>query len=128
MVEADRLLDDEELIDRVYEAQTAPPLTLNRHLCGMFTEQDADLRLIRKLCDGPLVPNLGPGMTVIMDNASFHKHPDTGAIIKPANCNLLYLPPYSPDLNPIEHDFANLKRRRSLHPETSPDDLVKSYM
>jgi transposase len=74
-----------------------------------------------------LVPHLDPGMTVIMDNASFHKHPDTEIIIKSASCNLLYLPPYSPDLNPIEHDFANLKRRRSLYPETPLDDLVKTY-
>lgn len=74
-----------------------------------------------------LAPRLEPGTTVIMDNAAFHKHPDTEAIIKRAGCDLLYLPPYSPDLNPTEHDFANLKNRRRLYPDTPLDTLVASY-
>jgi len=49
-----------------------------------------------------LLPSLRRGQTVIMDNASFHKSPKIRALIENAGCELLYLPPYSPDLNPIE--------------------------
>ena len=57
-----------------------------------------------------LVKNLIPNQVVIMDNASFHKSKNTKRLIKEAGCQLLYLPPYSPDLNPIEQFWANMKR------------------
>ncbi|BCA94666.1 hypothetical protein TUM19329_10270 [Legionella antarctica] len=44
-----------------------------------------------------------------MDNAAFHKSEQTKKIIADAQCTLLFLPPYSPDLNPIEKFWANLK-------------------
>jgi len=58
-----------------------------------------------------LVPKLRPGQTIVMDNASFHKGPKTRELIEAAGCHLLYLPPYSPDLNPIENQWAVLKRK-----------------
>ncbi|MBA4091027.1 MAG: IS630 family transposase [Sphingobium sp.] len=56
-----------------------------------------------------LVPTLSPGDIVIMDNLSSHKRPAIRAAIRGANAKLLFLPPYSPDLNPIEQVFAKLK-------------------
>jgi transposase len=56
-----------------------------------------------------LVPELRAGDTVIMDNLSSHKGPRTRALIEAAGARLLYLPPYSPDFNPIENAFAKLK-------------------
>lgn len=56
-----------------------------------------------------LLPNLRKGQYVILDNASFHKSPRVREIIEKAGCYLLYLPTYSPDLNPIEHCWANFK-------------------
>lgn len=56
-----------------------------------------------------LIPELSPGDVVIMDNLSSHKGPQVRSMIKAAGANLLYLPPYSPDLNPIENAFAKLK-------------------
>lgn len=58
-----------------------------------------------------LVPVLKPGQVVIMDNATFHKSQKTREIIEKAGCHLLFLPPYSPDFNPIETFWANLKAR-----------------
>jgi transposase len=56
-----------------------------------------------------LVPSLKPGDIVIMDNLGSHKGEAIRAIIKAAGARLLFLPPYSPDLNPIEQVFAKLK-------------------
>ena len=56
-----------------------------------------------------LVPTLSPGDVVVMDNLSSHKRAEVAELIEAAGANLLYLPPYSPDLNPIENAFAKLK-------------------
>lgn len=56
-----------------------------------------------------LVPELRPGDIVVMDNLSSHKGPTVRQMIEAAAAELLYLPPYSPDLNPIENAFAKLK-------------------
>jgi transposase len=56
-----------------------------------------------------LVPELRAGDIVIMDNLSSHKGPRTRALIEAAGASLLYLPPYSPDFNPIENAFSKLK-------------------
>ena len=56
-----------------------------------------------------LVPVLRPGDIVVMDNLSSHKDPAIRRAIRAAGAKLFYLPPYSPDLNPIEQAFAKLK-------------------
>jgi transposase len=56
-----------------------------------------------------LVPTLRPGHIVIIDNLSAHKREEVRQIIEAAGAELRYLPPYSPDLNPIEQAFAKLK-------------------
>lgn len=56
-----------------------------------------------------LVPTLTPGDIVVMDNLSSHKRPAVRRAIRAAGARLLFLPPYSPDLNPIEQVFAKLK-------------------
>jgi len=56
-----------------------------------------------------LVPTLRPGDVVVMDNLSCHKRAQVRALIETAGCTVRYLPPYSPDLNPIELAFAKLK-------------------
>jgi len=58
-----------------------------------------------------LLPALRPGYILIMDNAAFHKSEQTKLLIENAGCQLLFLPPYSPDLNPIEKFWANLKKK-----------------
>lgn len=49
-------------------------------------------------------------MTLIIDNASFHKSKQIIEIIESVNCKIIFLPPYSPDLNPIEHHWSGIKR------------------
>ena len=56
-----------------------------------------------------LVPELGPSRIVVMDNLSAHKVAGIQAAIEQAGATVKYLPPYSPDLNPIEQVFAKLK-------------------
>ncbi len=59
-----------------------------------------------------LLPQAPPGAVIVMDNAAFHKRKDIQAAVKEAGMTLEYLPPYSPDLNPIEHKWAQAKALR----------------
>lgn len=74
-----------------------------------------------------LCPLLHHTPVVIMDNAAFHKSALTLALITQTGAALLFLPPYSPDLNPIEHDFAALKKRREYQEQDTLDHLIKTY-
>ena len=56
-----------------------------------------------------LLPDLRPGDVVVMDNLSSHKGPRVQQMIQAKGARLLFLPPYSPDFNPIEKVFAKLK-------------------
>jgi transposase len=56
-----------------------------------------------------LVPTLRPGDVVVLDNLAVHKQPEVSAAIEAAGAHLRFLPPYSPDFNPIELAFAKLK-------------------
>ena len=57
-----------------------------------------------------LIKELMPGQVVVMDNAAFHKSPKIRELIESVGCKLIYLPPYSPDLNPIEKFWGNMKK------------------
>ena len=56
-----------------------------------------------------LVPELSPGTVVILDNLATHKNAEAEKAMRRAGCWFLFLPPYSPDLNPIEMAFSKLK-------------------
>ncbi len=56
-----------------------------------------------------LAPELKPGQVVVMDNLSAHKGGRVRQIVEGRGCELAYLPPYSPDLNPIEQAFSKVK-------------------
>ena len=66
-----------------------------------------------------LVPTLRPGDVVVLDNLAVHKHPAVRAALATVGAQLRFLPPYSPDLNPIELAFAKLKAfLRAARPRT----------
>lgn len=70
-----------------------------------------------------LVPELKPGDIVIMDNLSSHKGPRVREMIEAAGASLRYLPPYSPDFNPIENAFSKLKAHLRRAAERTVDGL-----
>lgn len=75
-----------------------------------------------------LLKELNPQSTIIMDNAAFHKKEEIYTMAETAGHTVLFLPPYSPDFNPIEKDFAILKKIRQKMPlDTTIDTIVKNY-
>ena len=87
--------------------------TINTAVFNGWVEQD-------------LLPQLPPQSVVIMDNATFHKSQDMQEMLQKAGHTLLYLPPYSPDLNPIEHKWAQAKAYRRRF-GCSVNDLFKCH-
>ena len=82
----------------------------NRTVLAPLTfEGYCNTALVEAWVEQVLVPVLKPGQVVVMDNASFHKSATIQTLIEQAGCRLLFLPPYSPDLNKIEKFWARLK-------------------
>lgn len=69
------------------------------------------------------MPELAPGDIVIMDNLGSHKGPAVRAAIEAAGARLLFLPPYSPDFNPIEMAFSKLKAGLRKAAERTREEL-----
>jgi transposase len=74
--------------------------------------------VIKGAMDGPafaayvqkvLIPEIAPGTAVVLDNLATHRNKEATAALKAHGCWFLFLPPYSPDLNPIELAFSKLK-------------------
>lgn len=70
-----------------------------------------------------LAPNLRPGDVLVLDNLSSHKGAEARQAVEAVGARLLFLPPYSPDLNPIEMAFAKLKNALRAAAERSRDAL-----
>jgi transposase len=73
-----------------------------------------------------LAPTLKRGDMVVMDNLAAHKSPKAEAAIRERGAWVLFLPPYSPDLNPIEMAFSKLKAHLRKRAERTIDDLWKA--
>ena len=90
----------------------------------MALEGPTDTESFRAYVQEVLVPTLRPGDSVIMDNLSPHKSDPTLALITQAGAQVLFLPAYSPDLNPIEMMWSKIKQwLRSVEART-PADLI----
>ena len=77
-----------------------------------ITDANVDADIFQLWATQDLIPKLPEHAVLVMDNATFHKRNDTQNAIKAARHTLLFLPPYSPDLNPIEHTWAQAKSIR----------------
>lgn len=85
-------------------------ITVSGVLCGSTIDASTDGDVFRTFVSSVLVPSLRPGMVVVMDNLSSHKVAGVREAIEAAGCRLVYLPPYSPDLSPIEPIWAKVKQ------------------
>lgn len=92
-------------------------------ICGSITAEVFETWLAEHLC-----PELPQPSVLILDNARFHRPEVVHAIAEAAGHQVLFLPPYSPDFNKVEHDFAALKRILAYSPEgTTLDEVVANY-
>ena len=78
--------------------------------CSMTLDGPVNRAAFEAFVRQVLVPTLSPGDVVVMDNLSSHKGERVRDLVEAAGATVLYLPPYSPDLNPIEPAFAKLKQ------------------
>ena len=85
-------------------------LVNNKAIAPMVFNGSCNTQLFEAWVAQFLIKELKPGQVVIIDNASFHKSQRTRELIESVGCRIIFLPPYSPDLNPIEKFWANMKR------------------
>ena len=84
--------------------------------------------LFERWFESCLLKEVGESMTIILDNATFHRKSILPELAKKYNCEVLFLPPYSPDLNPIEKKWAWVKRklREILHNFAVFDEAIQN--
>ena len=92
----------------------------------LAVEGVTDGKVFEAYLEGVLAPSLRRGQIVVMDNLSVHKSERIKELIEERGCELLYLPPYSPDLNPIEEAFSKIKRILRKAEARSREALVEA--
>jgi transposase len=85
---------------------------INKLLTVSLFDSNGDSEVFYTWLEKDLIPKLPEESVIVMDNATFHKRLDMKEIIQSNNHTLLSLPPYSPDLNPIEHKWSEAKSIR----------------
>jgi len=97
-------------------------IRLNGSSASMAIEGATDTEVFHAYVRQVLCPTLQPGDVVVLDNLTPHKSPATVALIEQAGAQVLFLPPYSPDLNPIEKMWSKVKQHlRSAEARNLPD-------
>lgn len=97
-------------------------------LAPILYETSTTAEWFNEWLENHLIKELCPQSTIIMDNARFHKKEKVRDILGKAGHTALFLPPYSPDFNPIEQSFAILKKIRTYAERgTSLDDIINKY-
>lgn len=85
----------------------------------MILDGPIDGNCFAGFCEWLLAPSLHPGDLVVMDNLSSHKSIRAVQAIEAVGASVVFLPPYSPDLNPIENIFSKIKQLiRGIRPRT----------
>ena len=101
-------------------------LTLSGFCAPMLLDGPMDGDAFVTWCEQMLAPALRPGDIVVMDNLPAHKVAGAQEAIEAAGASLLFLPPYSPDLNPIEQAFAKFKAALRKAAERTRDGLWRT--
>jgi transposase len=101
-------------------------LRLNGLAAQKVFDRPINAALFEEWVDRCLVPTLSKGDIVVMDNLPAHKGPRVEELIKAAGAELRYLPPYSPDMNPIEKAFSKLKAHLRKIAERSVAGLIRA--
>lgn len=97
-------------------------------LAPMIVSGSITARVFETWLKEHLCPILSPRALLILDNARFHRPEAVTEIAEAAGHHVLFLPPYSPDFNKIEHDFAALKKILAYAPDgTTLDEVVANY-
>jgi len=99
-------------------------LRLDGRTACMTLEGATDTESFRAYVEGVLVPTLRPGDIVVMDNLSPHKSDPTLALMTAVGAQVVFLPAYSPDLNPIEKMWSKVKGLLRTAQARTPADLV----
>ncbi len=93
---------------------------------SMSVEGAVDARAFEAYVEHFLVPKLRRGQIVVMDNLSVHKSKRVERLVEGAGCELLFLPPYSPGMNPIEEAFSKVKGTLRKAAARTRDALVEA--
>ena len=103
---------------------------LNGKIIGeMLYKTNMNSELFEPYFENIFLPQIPKQSVIIMDNATFHRKNKLRELVKKHECFILFLPPYSPDLNPIEKKWANLKKwlRKNSKLSNSFFDAILSY-
>jgi transposase len=98
-------------------------------IAGATYEHNIDTNFVEAWIEQSLIKELKEGQIVVLDNATFHKSEKIKTLIESVGCKMIFLPPYSPDLNPIEKVWANLKKflRKNIKRFKSLWEAIVSY-
>lgn len=99
--------------EKVYQHKTRISMIAGLCNCNLIApvifEGNCNKEVFEAYIREMLIKELKPGQTVVMDNINFHKNPKVKELIESVGCYILFLPTYSPDLNPIEHYWFKIK-------------------
>ena len=101
-----------------------------RIVAPMYYNENTDSAVFELWFEGRFLPNLPKDTVIVMDNASFHRKETLMELAKDYPVRLIFLPPYSPERNPIEKVWANMKRWLKQHTRdfSSLDDAIEAAL
>lgn len=97
----------------------------------MTIEDATDTEVFRAFVQRVLIPTLKPGDVVVMDNLAPHKNPETVRLLEQSRVPVRFLPPYSPDFNPIEKMWSKVKaalRSAKARTRTAPNRAIAAAL
>ena len=86
-------------------------LCSHKIIAPVIFEGSCDTEVFLSYVEQILIKELTHGQIVVMDNINFHKNPKVKELIESVGCSIMFLPIYSPDLNPIEHYWFKVKHQ-----------------